>query len=353
VGTGRAGRERRARGPMALRLARELGTAACGAGARRVLRQARRVGAARLPLRGSRGQLRPHPAGPAGAAAPTSAPCPPVLDLRGPTAGLTEATVEGGGGGETVHAPPWEWPGARPGHRPAQGARAHYPELKELRVIDARARNLPGLAGSAATARVLVESTDGRSFLRYRRRVGGPARPFGRRSATPWSTSSPKDDVARGGRRPPPVTPAGRGRRGRPGPVLARAPRTCPPGSPSWRSWPLTLVPSAVEAASPAPAPARACQPEGRANLAPLGGLPRGPRPRRDLSGRESVLLGLPLDLKPGLGGGPGGGARAVRRPRGRIVDDRSSGGRSSAWRRSSGAGIGPARLGARAPSWR
>ncbi|HYQ80065.1 MAG TPA: alpha-isopropylmalate synthase regulatory domain-containing protein, partial [Anaeromyxobacteraceae bacterium] len=155
-------------GPMALRLAREMGDRPRGPGTGRVLRQLadwerrgfRYEGAEAsfdLVLRALAGRRRSY-------FRPLSHR---VLDLqRADGRGLTEATVEVAVGGETVHAAAV---GVGPVH--ALDTALHkaleprYPELKELRVIDARARNLPGLAGSAATARVLVESTDGRTFF--------------------------------------------------------------------------------------------------------------------------------------------------------------------------------------------
>jgi 2-isopropylmalate synthase len=155
--------------PRALRLARELGLVPRrGGGARRVLqrlaeweRQGFRYEGAEasfdLILRALAGRRRAY-------FRPVSHR---VLDLRRPDGrGLTEATVEVAVGGETVHAAAM---GVGPVHALDtalhKALEPYYPELKELRVIDARTRNLPGLAGSAATARVLVESTDGRSFF--------------------------------------------------------------------------------------------------------------------------------------------------------------------------------------------
>lgn len=90
-----------------------------------------------------------------------------ILDLqRTGGRGFTEATAEVAVAGTTVHATAQ---GVGPVHALDralhQALEPTYPEVKELRVIDARARNLPGLAGSEAAARVLVESTDGRSFF--------------------------------------------------------------------------------------------------------------------------------------------------------------------------------------------
>lgn len=155
-------------GPMVRRLARELGLRPRGAAGGRVLRQLaewerrgfRYEGAEAsfdLMLRALAGRRRSY-------FRPLSHR---VLDLhRADGRGLVEATVEVAVRGETVHAAAL---GVGPVH--ALDTALHkaleprYPELKELRVIDARARNLPGLAGSAATARVLVESTDGRTFF--------------------------------------------------------------------------------------------------------------------------------------------------------------------------------------------
>lgn len=156
-------------GPIGLRLARAIGRRPRdGAGARRVLQQLaewerrgfRYEGAEAsfdLILRALVGRRRVY-------FRPLSHR---VLDLRQPDGGgLTEATVEVAVGGETVHAAAL---GVGPVHALDtalhKALEPHYPELKELRVIDARTRNLPGLAGSAAAARVLVESTDGRSFF--------------------------------------------------------------------------------------------------------------------------------------------------------------------------------------------
>jgi 2-isopropylmalate synthase len=79
--------------------------------------------------------------------------------------GFTEATVEVAVGGEVVHAAAL---GVGPVHALDQALHRalepRYPELKEVRLVDARSRNLPGLAGSEAAARVLVESTDGRDY---------------------------------------------------------------------------------------------------------------------------------------------------------------------------------------------
>ena len=192
-------------GPTALRLARQLGQRPRGAGSRRVLRRLaewerrgyRYEGAEAsfdLVLRELAGRRRAY-------FRPLSHR---VLDLRRADGrGLTEATVEVAVAGETVHAAAL---GVGPVH--ALDTALHralepsYPELKELRVIDARARNLPGLAGSAATARVLVESTDGRGF-------------FGTAGVSPdllgavWQAlcdaleyKLAKDDVAPRGRRP-------------------------------------------------------------------------------------------------------------------------------------------------------
>lgn len=156
-------------GPMALRLAREMGgRPRGGTGVRRALRQLadwerrgfRYEGAEAsfdLILRELAGRRRAY----------FRALSHRVLDLRRPDGrGLTEATVEVAVGGETVHAAAL---GVGPVHALDtalhRALEPHYPELKEVRVIDARTRNLPGLAGSEATARVLVESTDGRSFF--------------------------------------------------------------------------------------------------------------------------------------------------------------------------------------------
>jgi 2-isopropylmalate synthase len=87
-----------------------------------------------------------------------------ILDVRRHDArGLTEATVEVAVGGEVAHAAAM---GVGPVHALDQALHKAlepvYPEIKEVRLVDARSRNLPGSAGSAAAARVLVESTDGR-----------------------------------------------------------------------------------------------------------------------------------------------------------------------------------------------
>jgi 2-isopropylmalate synthase len=156
-------------GPIGLRLARGMGhRPRGGAGARRVLRQLaewerrgfRYEGAEAsfdLLLRALAGRRRAY-------FRPLSHR---VLDLRRHDGrGLTEATVEVAVGSETVLAAAT---GVGPVHALDtalhKALEPYYPELKELRVIDARTRNLPGLAGSAAAARVLVESTDGRSFF--------------------------------------------------------------------------------------------------------------------------------------------------------------------------------------------
>jgi 2-isopropylmalate synthase len=87
-----------------------------------------------------------------------------VLDhLPADGRGFTEATVDVAVGGEVVHATAL---GVGPVHALDQAMHRalepRYPELAEVRVVDARSRNLPGLAGSEAAARVLVETTDGR-----------------------------------------------------------------------------------------------------------------------------------------------------------------------------------------------
>lgn len=156
-------------GPMALRLAREMGgRPRGGSGVRRALRQLaewerrgfRYEGAEAsfdLILRELAGRRRSY----------FRILAHRVLDLRRPDGrGLTEATVEVAVGGETVHAAAL---GVGPVHALDRALHRalepHFPELKEVRVIAAHMRSLPGLAGSEAMARVLVESTDGRTFF--------------------------------------------------------------------------------------------------------------------------------------------------------------------------------------------
>ena len=152
--------------PRALRAARELGLVpAGGAGARRMVdklaewerRGFRYEGAEasfELLLRSLAGRRRPY----------FRLLGYRTLDVHRPDGkGFTEATVEVQVGGETIHAAAQ---GVGPVHALDQALRraleGHYPELKDMRVIDARSRSLPGVAGSAAAARVLVESGDGR-----------------------------------------------------------------------------------------------------------------------------------------------------------------------------------------------
>jgi len=152
--------------PRALRAARELGLVpAGGGGARRVVdklaewekRGFRYEGAEAsfdLLLRSLAGRRRPY----------FRVLTYRTLDVHRPDGkGFTEATVEVQVGGETIHAAAQ---GVGPVHALDEALRqaleGHYPELKDMRVIDARSRNLPGFAGSAAAARVLVESGDAR-----------------------------------------------------------------------------------------------------------------------------------------------------------------------------------------------